>query len=165
MQEISAGILIYRFNNKNELEVLLGKMGGPYWENRNSGVWNIPKGHIEANENLLDCALREFKEETNLTIPDSKLIDIQYLGEAKTSQNKKLVHIFVLEHDFNPNEINVPITSNLFQIEFPPKSGIMINAPELSAARYFNINDAYKYIFSYQQIFLDKLFQLINYST
>lgn len=157
MQEISAGILIYRFNTENEIEVLLGKMGGPYWANRNSGVWNIPKGHIEPGETLLDCALREFQEETNLIIPEYKIDKLTYLGEAKTSGNKKVVNIFALEHDFNPDGFEVKIKSNMCQIEFPPKSGKIIDIPELSEAKYFKLSDAYKKIFSYQQQFLDRL--------
>ena len=161
MQEISAGILIYRFNENNELEVLLGKNGGPYFANRNSNVWNIPKGHVEQDEDLLTCAIREFTEETSLHIPDSKIIELMYLGEAKTSQNKKVVHIFALEHNFNPAGNEVQISSNMCQIEYPAKSGVIINIPELSEAKYFNIKQAYKAIFTYQQVFLDKLQQLV----
>jgi predicted NUDIX family NTP pyrophosphohydrolase len=161
MQEKSAGILIYRFNNKNEVEVLLGKMGGPYWANRNSGVWNIPKGHVEPGENLLECALREFQEETSLIIPENKILELTYLGEAKTSGNKKIVHIFALKHDFNPEGTAVEIRSNTCQIEFPPKSGNIIDIPELSEAKYVNLSTAYKLIFSYQKYFLDKLQTII----
>lgn len=158
MQEKSAGILIYRKNkNTNILEVLLGKMGGPYWENRNSNVWNIPKGHIELDEDILTCALREFNEETGLVIPAEYINKLQYLGETKTSKNKKIVYIYSLEYDFAPDKYDVEIMSNLFELEYPKGSGIIINVPELSKAKYFDINAAYKYIFSYQQVFLDLL--------
>jgi len=157
MQEISAGILIYRFNSDNEIEVLLGKNGGPAWEKRNTGAWNIPKGHAEVGENLLDCAIREFEEETSLTIPKNKLIDITYIGEAKTSKNKKVVHIFSLEYDYASNSYSVPIKSNLCETEYPRGSGNIIQVPELSEAYYFKLKTAYNLIFPYQQIFLKRI--------
>ena len=157
MQEISAGILIYRFNSDNEIEVLLGKNGGPAWEKKNVGAWNIPKGHAEVGENLLDCAIREFEEETSLIIPKNKLIDITYIGEAKTSKNKKVVHIFSLEYDYAPNSYSVPIKSNLCETEYPRGSGNIIQVPELSEAYYFKLKTAYNLIFPYQQIFLKRI--------
>ena len=51
--EVSAGILVYRIVD-NEIQVLLGKNGGPRWKNKSVGAWNIPKGHVEDGENLLD---------------------------------------------------------------------------------------------------------------
>ena len=132
---------------------------GPYWKNRTQNVWNIPKGHVENSENLLDCAIREFEEETGLIIPTDKYLNFQYLGFTKTSQNKKIVHIYALEHDFIPieGEYKVQIKSNLCEVEYPPKSGKIILIPELDEAKYININIANAYIFKYQQIFLDRL--------
>ena len=63
----SAGVLVYR-NNKNNLEVLMCHFGGPYRENVDIGGWSIPKGEVDRKEKLLDCAKREFFEETNLKI-------------------------------------------------------------------------------------------------
>ena len=62
----SAGVLLYRTGPP--LEVLLVKPGGPYWRRRQAGAWMIPKGMIEAGETALDAALREFGEETGMTI-------------------------------------------------------------------------------------------------
>lgn len=163
MQEVSAGILIYRINSiTKELEVLLGKCGGPAWENRSCGAWNIPKGHVEQNENILDCAIREFEEETSLHIPKDRLTELTYIGTAKTSQNKKVVHIYVLNYDFAPNKFAVEIKSNLIETEYPKNSGNIIQVPELSEAYYFNILTAKNLIFKYQQVFLDRLTELIG---
>ena len=133
---------------------------GPYWKNKEQNVWNIPKGHIENSENLLDCAIREFEEETGLIIPNVQYLNLLYLGDTKTSGNKKLVHIFALNYDFAPNTYQVNIKSNMCEVEYPPKSGQIISVPELDEAKYININIAYNYIFKYQQIFLDRLKQL-----
>lgn len=162
MQEVSAGILIYRINDKNELEVLLGKNGGPGWERKNVGAWNIPKGHAEVGENLLDCAIREFQEETSLIIPSNKLMDITYIGEAKTSKNKKVVHIFALEHNYNSSGYKVEIQSNMCETEYPRGSGKFIQVPELSEAYYFNLKTAENLIFPYQKVFISRLTELIG---
>ena len=43
------------------------------------GKWDLPKGKLDDNETLIECALREVKEETGLTqIKAGKEIDITY---------------------------------------------------------------------------------------
>ena len=73
MQEVSAGILVYRMDKRGTIQVLLGKNGGPRYENRSVGTWNIPKGHVEQNEDILSTAIREFTEETSLKLPNINL--------------------------------------------------------------------------------------------
>lgn len=156
--ERSAGILVYRFFNE-ELQVLLGKCGGPNWKNRSVGVWNIPKGHIKHRETDLNCAIREFNEETSLNLDISNnLID---LGESITKHGK-IVKIFAIEHNFAEDKYQVKIKSNLISTEWPPKSGNIIQVPELSEAYYFKINVAKRMIFDYQKCFLDRLEEKIN---
>lgn len=161
MQEQSAGILIYRINKENQIEVLLGKNGGPTWTKKDIGAWNIPKGHTENNENILDTAIREFEEETGLILPKNDILNFVYIGTAKTSGNKKIVHIYTYKYDFNPGQYNVNITSNLCQTEYPKNSGIFIEVPELSEAKYINIDIAKTLIFPYQKIFLERLQQIV----
>lgn len=156
MKEHSAGILVYRFSPKGELEVLLGKCGGPRWEKRFVGAWNIPKGHVEDHETDLEAAAREFREETSLDldINEESLID---LGESNTSSGKKSVKIYAIEKDFNPDGGKVEIESNMCETEWPPKSGQMIEVPELSQCMYFKASAAKKICFSYQKIFIERL--------
>lgn len=59
-REKSCGAVVYRFNN-DVLEVLLIR-------HRFGGHWSFPKGHVEDGENEFQTALREVKEETNLSI-------------------------------------------------------------------------------------------------
>jgi predicted NUDIX family NTP pyrophosphohydrolase len=154
----SAGILIYRLVN-NEIHVLLAKCGGPNWKKYQTNVWNIPKGRLENNESDLSCALREFREETSLVLPDSitenEILD---LGIAKTSAGK-MVRIFAINYDFAGfNKFKVKIQSNLCEIEWPRKSGKKIYVPELDeTAYYFKLNVAKRLIFPYQCIFLNRL--------
>jgi predicted NUDIX family NTP pyrophosphohydrolase len=64
----SAGVLVYRRQGER-IELLLGHPGGPLWARKDLGAWMIPKGLIEAGEEPLAAALREFEEETGLKPP------------------------------------------------------------------------------------------------
>ena len=101
--EVSAGILAYR--RKSRLEILLAHPGGPYWRNRDDGVWSIPKGNVETAD-LLACAKREFNEETGLiaTGPFAALTPLR-------QKSGKLVHAYALEADFT-------VVSNI-EMEWP----------------------------------------------
>lgn len=148
--EKSCGILVYRKNN-GTLQVLLGQCGGLY---RSNG-WNIPKGHIEDGESELECAKREFSEETSLEIPSAEFID---LGTSKTSKGK-IVKIFAMEHDYNENGCDVDIVSNICKKEYPPNSGNIMEFPELKNARYMDVDEALDCIFPYQKIFIENIIE------
>ena len=59
----SAGILLYRID-QNRLEIFLVHPGGPFWAKKDGGAWSIPKGEFASDEDPLEAAKREFKEET-----------------------------------------------------------------------------------------------------
>lgn len=154
--ERSAGILVYRIKDGEELEVLLGKCGGPKWEKPWIKSWNIPKGHVEKDENDLTAAFREFREETSLKLDiptKDKIID---LGTARTSTGKE-VRIFAIEKDYNEGISKVEIKSNVVQTEWPRGSGNFIDVPEMSEAKYFELETAKIKIFPYQKVFLTRL--------
>jgi len=67
MAKQSAGILMYRFRVKS-LEVFLVHPGGPFWKNKDSGAWSIPKGEFTESEDPLNAARREFEEETGFQV-------------------------------------------------------------------------------------------------
>lgn len=157
MQETSAGILVYRMDKKGTIQVLLGKNGGPRYENRNVGTWNIPKGHVEQGEDILSAAVREFSEETSLVLPDLNSANLLYLDTAYTSNRRKCVHIYAIKHDYNPDGNHVEIKSNMCKTEWPPHSGNTIEVPELCDAYYFDLNTAKNLIFPYQKVFIDRL--------
>jgi 8-oxo-dGTP pyrophosphatase MutT (NUDIX family) len=56
LPKISAGIVPYKFKNKETQFLLL----------RVFNYWDFPKGHVEKGENYLTAAIREPKEETNV---------------------------------------------------------------------------------------------------
>jgi predicted NUDIX family NTP pyrophosphohydrolase len=144
----SAGILLYR-QTAAGTEVLLGHMGGPFWERRDTGAWSIPKGLTEPGEDLLAAAHREFREELGVPVPPGELID---LGSVKQSANK-IVTVWALEGDLDPAQV-VPGT---FTMEWPPRSGRIQEFPEIDRAAWFDLDTAYQKIVAYQRPFLDRL--------
>jgi predicted NUDIX family NTP pyrophosphohydrolase len=148
----SAGILLYRFTNK-KLELLLAHPGGPYWANRDEGVWSIPKGLFDQEELPLEAAKREFKEETGLEV-DGAFIP---LGELK-QPGGKIVHAWALEKDVDASNI----VSNTYAVEWPYKSGKWRRYPEVDRAGWFSLEEARQKILKGQRGFLDRLLQRLN---
>ena len=150
----SAGLLNYRIVN-DQLEFLLCKTGGPYWTNIERS-WNIPKGHVESEENHLSAAIREFIEETILELPIRP--NFRDIGCAIASSGKQ-VYIYSFEYDYGDD---VHIQSNIVNIEWPRHSGIYIDIPELAEGKYFNLADARKYMYNYQLPLIDILIKQLE---
>jgi len=127
---VSAGILLYR-RRESGIEVLLGHPGGPYFEGRDEGVWSIPKGEVEAGEELIDVAFREFEEETGHAV-GSATAPLP-LGSIKQAGGKT-VHAWAIEGSLDPAQA----TSNTFEMEWPPNSGIFIDVPEVDRVAWFS---------------------------
>jgi predicted NUDIX family NTP pyrophosphohydrolase len=148
---VSAGLLVFR--RINELEVLLGHPGGPFWAKKDDGAWSIPKGQVErgtdGSADLFDTARREFIEETNLTVDFAGLDACIALTPVK-QRSGKIVHAFAIEADLDLS----PFASNTFEIEWPPKSGQHKNFPEIDRVAYFALPVAMTKIIPYQQPFL-----------
>ena len=125
----SAGILLYRLNKKN-LEVFLVHPGGPFWKNKDEGAWSIPKGEYAEDEDALQAAIREFKEETGVSVSG----DFIPLNTVKLKSGK-YVKAWALEKDIDSTGVN----SNTFLLEWPPKSGKKIEVPEVDRAEWFSI--------------------------
>lgn len=132
MAQKSAGILMFRMKDDNP-EVLLVHPGGPFWVKRDDGAWSIPKGLLEEGEDPLTAARREFEEETG-SLPTGDFIA---LGTFKQPSGK-IVSAWTVEGDFELNGFK----SNLFTMEWPPKSGRMQEFPEADRAGWFAPNEA-----------------------
>ncbi|MFI5131684.1 MAG: NUDIX domain-containing protein [Chitinophagales bacterium] len=128
----SAGILLYRFNKK-KLEIFLVHPGGPFWKNKDEGAWSIPKGEYEEDEDALQAAIREFKEETGVSVSG----DFIPLNTVKLKSGK-YVKAWALEKDID----STAVKSNTFLLEWPPKSGKKIEVPEVDRAEWFSIQVA-----------------------
>lgn len=123
----SAGILVYR-RRAGVPDLLLVHPGGPFWARKDDGAWSIPKGEIEEAEDKLSAAQREFEEETGLHLAG----DFVELAPVK-QRGGKTVFAFAIEHDLDASSIK----SNLFSMEWPPKSGRMQEFPEVDRASWF----------------------------
>ncbi len=132
MPKQSAGILVYRYKAK-ELQVFLVHPGGPFWAKKDLGAWSIPKGEFLSNEDPLMAAKREFEEETGQTIAG----DFQPLNPVKLSSGKT-IYCWAVEGNADADNIK----SNVFDLEWPPKSGKMISIPEVDRAAWFDIATA-----------------------
>ena len=131
---ISAGILLFRRTTEG-VQVLLGHPGGPYFEGKDVGAWSIPKGQVEDGESLLAVAKREFSEETGHVVgSNARLLD---LGSIR-QRGGKTVHAWALEGDMDPREAR----SSTFRMEWPPRSGIFIDVPELDQVAWFTPEQA-----------------------
>lgn len=132
MPKQSAGILLYR-NINNQLQVFLVHPGGPFFKNKDAGAWSIPKGEFSDDEDPLLAAKREFLEETGQPVDGDfiKLFPIK-LKSGKT------VHAWAVEGDIDHNTI----VSNVFEIEWPPRSGKTASFPEVDRAGWFGIDEA-----------------------
>lgn len=146
----SAGVLPFRHRN-GALEVLLVHPGGPFWRNKDVGAWSIPKGEFGTGEAAEAVARREFAEElgTALTAP------LVPLGEIR-QRGGKVVEAFAAEVDLDADAI----TSNEFELEWPPRSGRMQRFPEVDRAAWFDLAEARRRINSAQAAFLDWLQQM-----
>ncbi|MNK59172.1 NUDIX domain protein [compost metagenome] len=129
--KISAGLLLYRVNTVPE--VFLVHPGGPFWKNKDVGVWSIPKGEHSLGENPLDCAKREFKEETGQAI-EGYFIPL----DAIKQKGGKTVQAWAVEGDIDADTI----VSNQISIPWPPKSGQLLSIPEVDKGAWFNLDEA-----------------------
>jgi predicted NUDIX family NTP pyrophosphohydrolase len=152
MASQSAGILLYRVIDTH-IEFFLVHPGGPFWQKKDLGAWTIPKGEFTAAENALAAAKREFEEETGLTLTG----DFIKLSPVKQKAGK-LIHAWALEGDIDASSIS----SNTFNLEWPPKSGKWKEFPEVDKAEWFALDMAKEKINPAQASFIDELLQKLR---
>lgn len=75
-----AGVLVY-----NDDKILIVQSRGNYW--------GFPKGTLEPNEKVRQCALRELKEETGIELQDSDL------DQCICVQNTALYYIYKIDKE------------------------------------------------------------------
>jgi len=148
MAKKSAGLLIYHYFN-DTLKVLLVHPGGPFFVKKDAGVWSIPKGEYEDGEDPLTVAKRELEEETGNAVMGNEFIE---LTPVKT-KNGKLIKVWAATSLFEQPFIS----SNLFSMEWPPRSGKQQQFYETDNAAYFAIEEAKEKINAGQLPFLEEL--------
>jgi predicted NUDIX family NTP pyrophosphohydrolase len=148
----AAGILLYRRGPRG-LEVLLAHPGGPLWARKDLGAWTLPKGQFTDDEEPIAAAKREFEEEMG-SPPSGEFVQIGSIRQP----SGKVVHAFVAESDFDVSTVH----SNLFTLEWPPKSGKRAQFPEVDRAAWFSIDEARQKILKGQEPFLERLLALLK---
>lgn len=151
-QRISAGLVLFNFDETETLQVLLVHPGGPFYRKKDAGCWSIPKGEPEPGEtDLLAVAKREFAEETGLTPPE----DVLYLELGSIQQKGgKIVHAWAFPGTWEKDR---PVVSNLFPLEWPPKSGKIQEFPEVDRAKMCSPKKAQRKIKAAQWPLIERL--------
>ena len=145
----SAGILLHR-ERAGVREVLLVHPGGPFWAKKDAGAWSIPKGEYEDGDDPRECALREFEEELGSPLPGDG--ELRELGTVRLRSGKQ-VTAYAASGDLDAEAIS----SNTFTMEWPPRSGVQREFPEVDRAGWFALDEARKKLNPAQAELLDRL--------
>jgi predicted NUDIX family NTP pyrophosphohydrolase len=148
----SAALLPFRYNG-DTLEVFLVHPGGPYWAAKDNGAWSLPKGEYGDNEEPIAAARREFSEETGFTATGEFLP----LDSAR-QKSGKVITAWAFRGDFDAAQLQ----SNLFSMEWPPRSGTIQSFPEVDRGAWFSIEMAQTKLINGQRPFLRTLVTLIE---
>jgi predicted NUDIX family NTP pyrophosphohydrolase len=151
MPKKSAGILLYRLK-KGFPEVFLVHPGGPFFTNKDLGAWSVPKGEYEDDEQPLVAAKREFLEETGIKV-DGPFVALSPVR----LKSGKVVIAYALEFDLDESAVK----SNLFELEWPPRSGKKKFFPEIDRGAWFTTNIAKQKINPAQTSFIDQLLTIL----
>ena len=150
MARRSAGIVLYR----NGLEVLLVHPGGPFFAKKDAGVWSIPKGEYDDGDDPLACALREFEEETGTRLEAASPVELGTIVQ----RGGKRVTAWAIEGDLDATATR----SNTFVMEWPPRSGVQREFPEVDRAEWFTVDEAREKLVPAQVELLDRLVELVS---
>lgn len=145
---LSAGLLLYR-DAPAGIEVFLVHPGGPFWANKDLAAWSIPKGEYAEGEDPLENARREFVEETGFAVPAGNPQPLTPVKQA----GGKTVHAWYLKGDVDA----AGVRSNMFTLEWPPRSGQLREYPEVDKAGWFSLADARLKLHKGQVPLLDEL--------
>jgi predicted NUDIX family NTP pyrophosphohydrolase len=143
----SAGLLVWRVGPAGP-EFLLAHPGGPFWARRDAGAWSIPKGLIDAGEDPLAAARREFVEEVGIEVPVG---DVTRLADRRLKSGKTVLG-WLIHADLDL----AGFRSNTFELEWPRGSGRHITVPEVDRVAWFGATEALEKILDYQRGFIEE---------
>ena len=132
---INSKIKFYLLNEHNFLKNYIISIKNIY----NEQEWGFPKGRRKMKENDIDCAVREFYEETRINKEDLNLItDIIPLEEIFVGTNGIMYkHLYYIAK-LNNNNINIKIDNDCLE-----------QIREIRAIRWYTFNDVIAHIKSY----------------
>lgn len=136
------------------LEFFLVHPGGPFYAKKNEGVWSIPKGLPEGEEAPDATAQREFFEETGI----KPVPPFHPLGTTKLKSGKT-IHAWLF---FGAWDAAQGVSSNTFTLEWPPRSGKFIEAPEVDRGAWMRYEEAAVMINPKQVVFLERARDIIK---
>lgn len=135
-------------------QALLVHPGGPFFRNRDVGVWGIPKGQVHAGEDIFAAAMREFEEEVGFTPTGTTF---HALGSIKQGGGKR-VQAWSFVGVWDPSELS----SQLVRVEWPKHSGQLLEVPEVDRAAFFCAADARSKIVPAQWPLLTRAFEIFD---
>jgi predicted NUDIX family NTP pyrophosphohydrolase len=150
-KKVSAGLLMYR-TVAGPLEVLLVHLGGPFWSRKDAGAWFVPKGGVEEGEDEFAAAQREFLEETGMPSHGPFL----ELGNIYHKSGKRVI-AWAFRGDGDPAALH----SNLFRMEWPPRSGKFQEFPEIDRADFFTLEAAAEKMHPAEFEFVQRLDEMV----
>lgn len=155
MATYSAAICLWRRKPDSSVEILLVHPGGPFWARKDEHAWSLPKGEYDPEtEDGLGAARREFAEELGSAAPDGPVLE---LGEVQL-KSRKIVRAWALEGDLDTSAI----TSNTFEMQWPPKSGQFERFPEVDRAEWSDRDQAAFRLNPAQLAFVERLADLVD---
>jgi predicted NUDIX family NTP pyrophosphohydrolase len=154
MKKQSAGILPYKFG-EGQIFFCIAHPGGPFYRKKDNGFWSIVKGEFDDKEEPLQAAIREFREETNI---DININDTLLPLTPRKQKSGKLVYVWAIECDFPTDNIQ----SNTFQLEWPPKSGKIIDVPELDKFEWFDTATTIRKLIPAQVGFVEEVLDILQ---
>ena len=83
--KIGVGVIIVK-----DKKILLGKRKNSHGD----GTWSFPGGHLEFNEAIEECAVREVKEETDLNITNIRMAS--FTNDIFEKEKKHYVTLYML---------------------------------------------------------------------
>ncbi|MGD0379133.1 MAG: NUDIX domain-containing protein [Acidimicrobiales bacterium] len=149
MPRVSAGLLLYREGLDGRVEVLLVHPGGPFWARKDAGAWSIPKGEYDEHDEPAARAEEEFAEELGQRAPSGPRLE---LGEVRQAGGKR-VRAWAVRGDIDATAT----TSNVFEMEWPPRSGEKRSFPEVDKAAWFSLEEARTKLLAGQLPLLERL--------
>ncbi len=119
------------------------------WSRRDAGAWSLPKGEYEDGEDPLAAAVREFAEELGSPLGPCEPVA---LGEVQLRSGKRVI-AWAVEGDLD----TATVRSNTCEVEWPPRSGRLIEVPEIDRAEWFSLAEARLRLNPAQVAFIDRL--------
>jgi len=105
---------------------------------------------VDGLEDVFAVGRIEFEEEVGIPAESADWIDLGWIKQ----KGGKTVYAWAFEGDL-PDGFQC--RSNMFEMEWPPRSGKMQNFPEVDMACFFSLEDARRKLKEAQTPFLDRL--------